>query len=513
MNDIAASARFRKGIHHSYWLIFVLFYAVGANTPFWMASHWLGLLPLGWLCIEFAGVGLLALFIPRGLSATLLLIVTAADIISDVSRTYYLSPTDCLSNLASLRDFSSIRVLAIAAVLTATLLCVVIAASFPTKKIQGSQRAYAAASLLAFAFVAISADYIGIAHETGHLPSPLHIARPGDTNKFSNYKNLWIGRYPAFRLLLDQRYFGRSAGVGPSTRFDASSIASAAAVAVPFLGSASGKPAQQKYNLVLVLLESWGLSTDTSLRSALVEPYLQPELLAKYQILQGTAPFYGSTIAGEARELCGSRFGSHIIDATSQELQNCLPIHLETLGFHSMAVHGMEGHMFSRSSWYARIGFQEMWFKDKFVQQGLPGCVGAFKGTCDAALADWIGRRLQQNDTNPDFVYWVTLNSHLPVPVPSGLPDGAPCSVVPILTQQPPLCSWYQLVANVHRSVARLAMTKLARPTIFVVVGDHAPPFANTTLRSHFSGTDVPYIVLVPRRPRVPRWPNAERSR
>lgn len=499
MNDIAAFVRSRKANEHSYWLLFVLFYAIGANIPFWLASHWLNLLPLGWLCIEYAGVGLLALFLPRILSATLLLIVLAADVISDVSKTYYLSPTDCLSNLASLRDFSGFRVLAISAVLAATLICVVIAASFPAKKIRGAQRAYAAASLLAFAFMAISADYIGIARETGHLPSPLHIARPADTNKFSDYRDLWVGRYPTLRLFLDQRYFGRSSGTGRSSQINTSSIASAAAVAVPFLGSISGRPDQQRYNVVLVLLESWGLSTDASLRSALVEPYLQPELLAQYQILQGAVPFYGGTIAGEARELCSSRFGSHIIDASPQELQNCLPDRLNALDFHSMAVHGMEGHMFSRSDWYVRIGFQEIAFKDKFTQQGLPGCVGAFKGTCDAALADWIGRRLQQSDTDPDFVYWVTLNSHLPVPVPSGLPDGAPCSVAPILSQQPPLCSWYQLVANVHRSVARLAITKLARPTIFVVVGDHAPPFANTTLRSQFSATDVPYIVLVPR--------------
>jgi hypothetical protein len=499
MNDIAASARSREGIHHSSWLLFVLFYAIGANIPFWAASHWLGLLPLGWLCIEYAGVGLLALFIPRILSAILLLIVIAADILSDVCKTYYLSPTDCLSNLVSLRDFSGARVLAIAAVLAATLLSVAFAALFPTKKIRGAQRAYAAISLLAFIFVAVSADYIEIAHETGHRPSLLRIARPSDTNKFSDYRNLWIGRYPALRLVLSQRYFGHPIGTSMSSHFDTSSVASAAAAAVPFLRPTSDRPGQPEYNLVLVLLESWGLSTDASLRSALVEPYLQPELLAQYQILQGTAPFYGGTIAGEARELCNSRFGFHIIDASSQELQNCLPDRLNALGFHSMAVHGMDGRMFSRSTWYPRIGFQEMWFRDKFTQLGLQSCIGAFKGTCDADLAGWIGRRLQQNDTNPDFVYWVTLNSHLPVPVPSGLPDGAPCSAVPILSQQPPLCSWYQLVANVHRSVARLAMTKLARPTIFVVVGDHAPPFANTTLRSQFSGTDVPYIVLVPR--------------
>jgi len=42
-------------------------------------------------------------------------------------------------------------------------------------------------------------------------------------------------------------------------------------------------------------------------------------------------------------------------------------------------------------------------------------------------------------------------------------------------------------------------MSPLARPTVFVIVGDHAPPFGDPGLRSRFSQTDVPYVVLLPR--------------
>jgi hypothetical protein len=61
------------------------------------------------------------------------------------------------------------------------------------------------------------------------------------------------------------------------------------------------------------------------------------------------------------------------------------------------------------------------------------------------------------------------------------------------------LCSWYQLVENVQRSVAAIATSDLSRPTIFIVVGDHAPPFSNATLRNGFSDEVVPYVVLTPR--------------
>jgi phosphoglycerol transferase MdoB-like AlkP superfamily enzyme len=159
----------------------------------------------------------------------------------------------------------------------------------------------------------------------------------------------------------------------------------------------------------------------------------------------------------------------------------------------------MGGSMFSRSTWYRTIGFQEIWFNDRFRQQGLPDCMDAFVGTCDAAIADWIKRRLEVQSADPYFVHWMTLNSHLPLLVPSILPDGAPCLPALSLAPRTPLCSWYQLVANVHQSVSQLAMGALARPTIFVIVGDHAPPFVDTALRNRFSQTVVPYVLLLPR--------------
>ncbi|MGA8272377.1 MAG: sulfatase-like hydrolase/transferase, partial [Candidatus Sulfotelmatobacter sp.] len=218
-----------------------------------------------------------------------------------------------------------------------------------------------------------------------------------------------------------------------------------------------------------------------------------------YQVLRGTVPFYGATVPGEARELCDSKIGFYLLKATVKELQGCLPERLAALGYRDVALHGMDGHMFNRSTWYRSIGFQEQWFRDRFRREGLPDCVGAFTGTCDAAIAQWIGRRLDRQDASPDFLYWVTLNSHLPVPIPAPIVDGYSCSMPPLLSQQPAFCSWYQLVANVHHSVAQVAMTELARPTVFIIVGDHAPPFSNPLLRGQFSSEMVPYIVLVPR--------------
>jgi hypothetical protein len=499
-DDTLGPAPNREAANHAYWILFVLFYAICANIPYWTASHWMGLLPIGWFCVEYAVVGLLALFIPQTLAAVLLLLVIAADLLNGVCKTYYLIPSVCLENFRTICDFGGGRIVAAALALVLILLLASIAAFFPVEDIRGRHRWYAALSLIVFAVAILSADCATIVRESGHMPSPLRLKRPVDTNKFTSYENLWFSRYPFIRLLRDQGYFGLVRDAKSSSQFDTMPIPSAVSVALPFIGSigtTAGKDGQP--NVVLILLESWGIGTDASMRDSLVTPYAQPELLARYQVLQGTAPFYGTTVAGESRELCNSRMGFAIAHASASKLQSCLPDRLAALGYHSISAHGMDGRVFERSLWYKTIGFQESWFRDQFTQQGLPDCVGAFKGTCDAAIAAWIGNRLASKNTDPDFVYWVTLNSHLPAPIPSGLPDGPSCALTPMLAQNRDLCSWYQLVANVHTSVSRLALSNLARPTIFVIVGDHAPPFVNLALRSQFSSTDVPYVVLLPR--------------
>jgi hypothetical protein len=492
----AGDARSRDRIR---WVGFVLFYAIVANVPFWIAGHWFALLPLGWFCVEYAGVGLLALFVPPALSAALLLLAIAADLISAVSKTYYLPPSECLMNLGALAELPGARLGEAVGLIAVTLLILAVALFFPVKKIRGAYRSYAALCLIGFAVVSVSADCVSVVRETGRVPNPFGGMRPGDANKFSDYGNLWIARYPSLRLARNERLFGGGRNTVNASPGGAKPIASAAAVALRTAGIDSGRGPQEMPNFVLVLVESWGLDSDASVRDALVRPYTQPGLAARYDVSQGTVKFFGPTVGGEARELCGSDMGYQIEDLSTQSLRPCLPDRLASLGYHTIALHGMSGYMFHRQTWYRSIGFQEQWFRDSFRQRGLPDCVGAFVGTCDAAVAGLIGQRLQTRDPSPDFVYWVTLNSHLPLPVPSGLPGAASCALTPLLTRQATFCSWYQLVANVHDSVARLAMGQMGRPTVFVIVGDHAPPFANPTLRDQFSGAEVPYVLLVPR--------------
>lgn len=52
---------------------------------------------------------------------------------------------------------------------------------------------------------------------------------------------------------------------------------------------------------------------------------------------------------------------------------------------------------------------------------------------------------------------------------------------------------------RVHENVAAAALDPSLPPTLFVVVGDHTPPFATRRKQGLFVPERVPYVVLAPR--------------
>ena len=483
------------------WVSFVAFYAIVSNVPYWAASRWIGLLPLGWFCLEYAVCGLIALFVPRSAAAVCFFMLVVMDLTCGVSKTYYLAPTDCFKSLRYMHEFPTARLVAVAVVGTLTLVVISIAALLQSVPLRGESRLCAAAGLLAFAAIVASSDLITVVRESGHLPSSLHWftgATFVDSNRSSDYHRLWASRYPLVRLVRNESLYGWTP-IDFGSLADYPSVPSATGQALQLSGIEENRSIREMPNLVVVVVESWGSETNLNIANALIRPYLQPELLSQYRVEQGKVRFYGSTVAAEARELCGRKLGPQIESASAQDLQACVPSRLASLGYRSVGLHGMDQEMFRRRVWYRSLGFQEEWFRDRFRQQELPDCPGAFVGTCDAAIAEWMARRLTTESDRPDFVYWMTLNSHLPVPVPSGAETEAPCVRTPLPSQSPSFCSWYRLVAKVHSSVAHIAMSNLSRPTVFVIVGDHAPPFSNSVVRSEFSSTDVPYVILLPK--------------
>lgn len=486
------------------WIACVVFYVIIANIPYWFASRELDFVQMGLFCAQYAAAGILSLFLPQFIIAPLLFLLICSDILCGICMSYCISLYECLANLHAVSSYSFDHHLLAVSILVLALFTAAASTQVPGRWLSRSQRWKAALCLGAFAVLILGTDAISLRIAKGHIPFLSRaISGPGESSTDSlamaHFRALRFARIPIIRLVRFERIEAAIRAREERDKGSHAPVPSASAAALAASGIFSSQPRQVQPNVVLVVVESWGLAEDLPLRQAFVQPYLQPDVQSRYQVSQGTAPFYGTTIAGEARELCHSSIGFYIIKAPSSDLQTCLPDRFAALGYRTVGLHGMRGHMFNRKLWYHTIGFQESWFYGRFKDTGLRECIGAFVGICDGDIAAWIGHRLDNDASQPYFIHWMTLNSHLPTPVPPPISNAVPCD--PSLSIEPgtPACSWYQLVENVHRSVAQVATGALARPTVFVIVGDHAPPFGESKIRARFSQTDVPYVILVPR--------------
>ena len=250
-------------------------------------------------------------------------------------------------------------------------------------------------------------------------------------------------------------------------------------------------------NLVMVMVESMGHLENPEHRRLLTRPFDRPGLRERYQIEMGYAPFYGSTTAAELRELCGrwARF-DEFLDAPDR---TCLPARLATAGYRTLSVHGFTGDLFDRRRWYPNIGFEELRFAEEMYRPGDRICDGVFAGLCDIDVADRVAGLLDQTQDRPHFIHWLTLNTHLPVIHRSDRRhlqcEGAdtPLDVVMV-------CSMTELWIELFDGIIDIAMTERPRPTDFLIVGDHAPPFWIRRSKAMFVPGQVPWILLRDRR-------------
>jgi hypothetical protein len=460
----------------------VLFYLFVANIPFWLASYSMGLRLKGPVSDEYVLIGILSLFVRRWIVVGLLVVAIGLDLLNGIASTYMLGIPELLGSAGSLHEFASSHVWSVAGVAICVWMACMMAALVSDIEIVGRERQYAASILGVFLLAGIAIDVA-----TGHALALRQDRQLGSVS-LTRMGSHFVVMAGIHRKMAPYQFTAgtNDAVVAASAKFERVSERQKMSVALP--------------NVVLILVESWGRPLDRDLEESLVRPYADKNLVGKYTVERGTVPFYGPTVAGEARELCGTGIGFGLLTASRAELKSCLPIRMKAMGYRNTAVHGFTARMFDRGEWYGRIGFDEAWFRGRLQGQGLPVCPGPLPGICDAAAAKWIGDRLERDLDSPQFIYWVTLNSHLPVPIPNHVEAAPSCSGVSIVQDEPAMCSWYQLVFNVHRAAAEVALRATERPTVFLIVGDHAPPFSAENLRAQFSDEVVPYVLLTPKR-------------
>jgi Sulfatase len=247
-------------------------------------------------------------------------------------------------------------------------------------------------------------------------------------------------------------------------------------------------------NVVVVIVESLGYITDPTARAQVAAPLFDARVTQKYKITSGHVGYYGATTSGEMRELCDTR--EPYRDFTAKSGNSCLPERLHLRGYTTIAVHGFTGNIFERKEWYPKVGFDKELFGEDLVTRTKRMCGAAFRGMCDADLAPPIAKEAA-NTKKPRFVYWLTLNTHIPVP-PGDALTNFNCQSKETVFGRPVVCRMGELWHDLFTAIARLAVDPAIGPAEILIVGDHAPPLWSKRGRAMFAPGQVAWYRLTP---------------
>ncbi len=252
--------------------------------------------------------------------------------------------------------------------------------------------------------------------------------------------------------------------------------------------------AAERRHIMIVVVEALGQPTDPAAAALLMKPWLDPRIRGRYEVSHGTTPYFGSTTTAEIRELCG-RWGNY--DSVMAKADpSCLPFRLRQQGYRTTGLHSFSGGMFQRTTWYPNVGFERMLFADQLREKGVGECRGVFVGACDREVPRLLASELKAA-REPQLLYWLTVNSHMPVIEDASIRTERCDTYSPALaTNYPMACRLLRIYDDVARAMVPGITAKDFPPTDILLVGDHMPPFFDRWNRSQFDAHRVPWILL-----------------
>lgn len=250
-------------------------------------------------------------------------------------------------------------------------------------------------------------------------------------------------------------------------------------------------------NLVIVMVEAMGQPRSEADAAILNSIWDRPEWRDRFEVSHGATRYFGSTTNAEIRELCGRYAQFETFDFAAAD---CLPKRFAEAGFATHAFHSFTGTFFDRLSWYPDVGFADMRFAERLVADGAGECGGVFAGACDRGVPRIISRTLRGGDER-HLVYWLTVNSHLPiVEAPSIGTDRCDFGTARWRRDYPMLCRLYEIERQVSDALTAEIVRGGMAETDILIVGDHNPPFFQRTIRTRFDMGRVPWIYLKAKR-------------
>jgi hypothetical protein len=264
---------------------------------------------------------------------------------------------------------------------------------------------------------------------------------------------------------------------------------------LPLRGKSAGP-----YNIVTILVESQGLLNSADDMRLLLAPLTDAAIRERYKVNTGAVRFFGATMFGELRTLCRI----YVPQASPQHLprlDRCLPNVLGRAGYRTISYHGFGRTFYERNIWYPAVGFQQSYFSEDLMPLAPESakCGTAFKGLCDLWIVDQIEHELSASYGSRKFIYWLTLNSHLPVDSELAGKSSFDCANTKTLREEIGPCELARIHFQLYTRIAQLALDRKLAPTRFIIVGDHMPPFPKLSERALYDDERVPYVELIPR--------------
>jgi hypothetical protein len=271
---------------------FPFVYLIAPNVPAWLFERGLALSPHGYFNVECLCIGIIAFFLPRTVVFLLLFFEMLCSFVYLVCYTYQFSLSSLFLSLHYLSLLPTGRLSILLPALTLTLVLSALVAfglPQPTPNVRAAVVALFAIGVCLVAFDSLN----------GRNP-----VWPSDSSE--RLPRLTMS--PLAALMRRASHF-RSMEASEHTATDRE-MHSASAKGVGFLSIAS---LQESPNVVLIVLESWGLLHDVPLANDIASSYGSPSIKEDYRVEFGTVPFGGLTVPGEARELCHSSLGFGIL--------------------------------------------------------------------------------------------------------------------------------------------------------------------------------------------------------
>lgn len=472
-------------------------FLVVSNIPFWLAGRFFPTSTRAPFNLDYLAVAVVGLFLPKALFVTAFVIVFLLDLLRSCASFYYFSAHDLISSVRFIsqlpwRRTGAIGLFVVGIALGWALFTMRMAGPWRQQNPKASSLLLIGLILLLVADSAINNSSPFLRRDWFTRPKLANSAGGGlakiiwETPKQSGGENTLIPMPGASTELLDSlRKLPRTAGglVRP-------------------------------HNLVVILVESYGLNNDPQVVEVLEAPYRSQAVLERYDVRTGATKFHGATVSAEFRELCGLEMGIGSIGLARDVSQQCLPTLLKRLGYETEAIHGFTGYMFDRRTWYGEVGFEKQLFLEELEElPGMHKCVGAFTGICDRDVTKLIGDQLtSESKANPQFIYWVTLDSHLPTQLSKDGPTVFGCVSQDPANADLAMCNFLGILCRLNLAIAELAMKPNLPPTEFLIVGDHAPPFLASRRRDQFSQALVPFVHLWPKLASPRHSPSLEQS-